>query len=102
MNTQQEPVRNGYDATVSIIGAVFGTAHFIFQSAADLTAHAEGKIIEKVTKGEIKYQERVIYRKNVTEIKQMELINKINDWKSKRQSKNEVITAEVLAPTTGN
>lgn len=82
-NTITTPVANNYDTAVSVIGAVFGTAHFIFQSLADITAHTEGKLVESVSKGAIKATERTQYRKDTTLIKQQEAMAKINAYKAK-------------------
>lgn len=71
------------DTAISVVGAIFGTAHFIFQTAADLTAHAEGKIVESISKGEITLAERVEYRKVYTGLKQEELIAKMKSYRNK-------------------
>ena len=85
MNTNSQPTNS--DRVVSVIHAVFGTAHFILQSAADLTAHSESKLIEKVTKGEISYSDNMRYRKLTTFNKQQSCIQKYEEFKAKMQNK---------------
>lgn len=88
MSTEtQQPTGNSYDTAVSIIGAIFGTAHFVLQSAADLTAHAEGKLVEKISKGEIKAIERTQFRKDQTLVKQDKAIEAIKNYRAKLQAK---------------
>lgn len=97
MNT---PVKNNYDTAVSVVGAIFGTAHFIFQSAADLTAHAEGKIVENITKGEIKAADRTEYRKNHTMLKQQEALDKVEAYKAKMRAANAARAQQTIEPST--
>jgi hypothetical protein len=78
---------NSYDTAINVVGAIFGTTHFVLQSLADLTAHAEGRIVEKISKGEIKASERVQYRKDTTLIKQEDIKNKIAEFKAKQTAK---------------
>ena len=75
------------DTTISIIHGVFGTAHFILQSAADLVAHGESKLVEKVTKGEISYADNMRYRKLTTFNKQQSCIEKYEEFRAKMNNK---------------
>lgn len=61
--TAVAPVSNSYDKTVSIINGVFGTAYFVFQGLADITCHAEAKLVNKVSNGEISVDDAKDYRK---------------------------------------
>lgn len=94
MSTTQSATRQ--DTTVSIIHGIFGAAHFVFQSAADLTVHAESKLVEKVTKGEISYKDNMRYRKLTTFNKQQSCIEKYEEFKAKMQNKQ--AQAKLLHP----
>jgi hypothetical protein len=89
VSTTEAVESNNYDMAVSLIGAVFGTAHFILQSAADLTAYSEGKLVEKVSNGEIPAHLRIQYRKNITEVKQLEMREKFAKMRAGIQAKKE-------------
>lgn len=84
-----ETPKQGHGAAVSVIEAIFGTAHFIFQSAADLTAHAEGKLVEKVTNGEINAAQHTQYRKDTTLIRQDKVLKSIEEYKAKMKAKTQ-------------
>lgn len=77
------PKASSTDNAIKAVSAVFGTAHFIFQSLADLTAHAEGTIVEKISKGEISKAQTITNRKNKTELTQANLLLKIKEMQSK-------------------
>lgn len=79
--------KTNYDTAVNVVGTVFGAAHFVFQSLADITAHAEGKLVEKISKGEINASDRTQYRKDATLIKQTKAMETINAYKAKLDKK---------------
>jgi len=97
----QQPTANSYDTAVSVIGAVFGTLHFVFQTAADLTAHAEGQLVEKVTKGAITAADATQHRKDQTLIQQDKALQAIESYKAKMkamaQKQNEPSTIQLQA-----
>lgn len=84
METQLKP--SNTDTAVKVIGAIFGTAHFIFQTAADLTAEAEGRLVQKVTKSEITKEQCVDNRKKSTELKQLQALEKLRAIREKAQN----------------
>lgn len=76
------------DNAIKLVSAIFGTAHFILQSAADLTANAEGNIVHKLSKGEITKQEVIDNRKNSTVLKQQKVLDKIAEIKAKAKKQD--------------
>lgn len=84
--TAQEPQANSYDTAVSVIGAVFGITHFMLQSAADLVAYGEGKLVEKISDGEIKAAQRIEFRKNETLVRQDKVLQNIEAYKAKMKA----------------
>lgn len=86
------PKATSTDTAIKVVNAIFGTAHLIFQTAADLTAHAEGSIVQKISKGEITKQQSIDHRVAATKLKQQAALNKIAELKAKHQAKSEPIT----------
>lgn len=74
------------DNTIKVINAIFGTAHLFFQTAADLTAEAEGRLVQKVSKGAITKDESIQHRKNATALKQQQALNKIAELRAKKSN----------------
>lgn len=87
METNQKP--SNTDTAVKAVGYVFGALHFTFQSLADLTAHAEGHIVEKITKGEITKSSCIEHRRKSTDLKQANILLKVQEFKAKQQSKTQ-------------
>lgn len=71
--------RPEYQNKVDAIRAVFSVPHFIFQTLADVTVHAESKLVEKVSNKEISYQDNYTYRKLRTVQLQEQGLKKYND-----------------------
>ena len=85
----ETPNRTSTDTAISVIGAIFGTAHFVFQTAADLTAHAEGKLVEKVSKGAITRQQTVDNRRAITKTRQTDVKVKYYEMKARIAAKQQ-------------
>jgi len=81
--------KSNTDTAINVIGAIFGVIHFTFQTAADLTAHAEGSIVESISKGAITREQSITNRKNKTELTQTNMLIKLNELKAKCQPKPE-------------
>lgn len=88
------PKPTGTDNTIRVINAIFGTAHLFFQTAADLTAEAEGRLVEKVSKGAITRQQSITHRKQSTELKQAKALAKIREIQSRSKQQPQPITDE--------
>lgn len=56
-----------FNSTVNVIGAVFGTIHTGLTLAAEAVACGEAKLVEKVSKGNLKYDEYKAYRTVTTQ-----------------------------------
>lgn len=80
------PTKSNTDTAIAVIGAIFGTAHLIFQTAADITAHTEGKLVEKVSKGAITKSQCIENRKNSTLIKQQKMREAISNMRNKTKT----------------
>lgn len=78
------PNKSNTDTAVKVVSTIFGAAHFVFQSLADLTAEAEGTIIEKITKGEISKSSAIQNRKTATALTQTNILLKVQEFKNKQ------------------
>lgn len=87
METQVK--KSNTDTAIQVVSGVLGAIHFTFQTLADLTAHAEGKAVESISKGAITYQETVNNRKQSTELKQKQALLKLQQIKDKAKAKSQ-------------
>lgn len=94
----QTPTKTGTDTAIQIVNAVFGITHFMLQSAADLTAHAEGKLVNKISKGAITVEQSKEYRVASTQLKQAKVLSKLKEMqdKIKASQQTETITEPQL------
>lgn len=56
-----------FNSTVNVIGSVFGTIHTGLTLAAEAVACGEAKLVEKASKGNLKYEEYKAYRTVTTQ-----------------------------------
>lgn len=72
------------DTAVKIVSGIFGATHFVFQTLADLTLHAEVKTVQAITKNHQaiwKSKEQIILNRlqatSATQVKIMASFDKI-------------------------
>lgn len=78
------------DTAVNVVSAVFGTAHFIFQSLADITLYGEVKTVQAITKNTPSYRtnEQIIKeRQAATTGKQIQIMASIDKMKAMAKPK---------------
>lgn len=73
-----ETKKTSNDTAIQVASAILGTAHFILQSAADLTLSTEGKLVHKLSNGEISRKDIEANRRNTTQLRQLQLRNQIS------------------------
>lgn len=77
---------------VTAVGIVFGTAHFLFQSAADATCYAEAKIVKGIGAHQESVEQIMAKRRELTKSYQNELL----DVPAKARAKAEELRQQII------
>lgn len=92
--TSEKVVANAQVGATTVIGLVFGTAHFVLQSSADLVAHSEAHIVKAINSHQDSVEEIIKARRAKTK----ELQNKVLEVPARIKQNSEAIKDKILKP----